>query len=182
MRTADRTLVTGFGPYLNIKENPSAKLANKLGRPYRILEVSFSAVDSFLSEINEGEFDRLLMLGVRPHGQTMCFEAFAHNRIGAEPDVCGVVAPRRTIRRPAPMLLKSTMMDAKVEEWIVSERDPQIELSCDAGKYLCNYIFFEALSRFAQKKVGFVHVTQESAISLESQTATILSLLSIVEG
>ena len=55
-----RTVVTGFGPFGTVADNPSARLAR--GAEFRILEVAYDAIDDALREI--GPVDRLLLMGV----------------------------------------------------------------------------------------------------------------------
>ena len=60
----DCILVTGFGSFGEVIENPSAALAASSGCSYEVLEVSFEAVDQFLERLDRGSFDKLLLLGV----------------------------------------------------------------------------------------------------------------------
>ncbi len=45
------TLVTGFGPFLSVVQNPSGLLAQGCGRPSEMLEVSYACVDEFLRRL-----------------------------------------------------------------------------------------------------------------------------------
>ena len=60
-----RTLVTGFSLFGSFAANPSSQLATECGRPFEIMEVSYSAVDQFLSQLPAESFDRLVILGIR---------------------------------------------------------------------------------------------------------------------
>src|SRR3954453_19985460 len=86
---ADRTLVTGFLGFEGFDVNPSALLAERCGRRFELLEVSYSAVDAFLDRLDPHSFDRWLMLGVAGKSSRMRTENFGRNVIGARNDVRG---------------------------------------------------------------------------------------------
>lgn len=81
-----RLFVTGFGPFLEVAENPSAVLARGSGHPFEILEVAFQAVDEWIAAMDPITFDAWLMLGVSGSAKTSRLEIVAHNRIGRTPD------------------------------------------------------------------------------------------------
>ena len=84
---ADRTFVTGFLAFEGFDVNPSALLAERSGRRFELIEVSYSAVDAFLERLKPDSFDRWLMLGVAGKSSHMRTENFARNVIGARSDV-----------------------------------------------------------------------------------------------
>ncbi|MCW5943038.1 MAG: tRNA (adenosine(37)-N6)-threonylcarbamoyltransferase complex ATPase subunit type 1 TsaE [Fimbriimonadaceae bacterium] len=174
-----RTIVTGFGPFGGVARNPSAWLAERSGRPHRVLEVSFCAVDAFLADLDPDSFDRLLMLGLAA-GETdprLRLESRAVNRVGKTPDVAGVVAgpgpidPFAPPQRRANLFIDRLAMDT--ERWRVS---------VDAGDYLCNYALFRALGAFPDRRIGFVHVPPEATWPLDNQLAAFSELLTEVES
>lgn len=148
-----RTLVTGFGPFLTNRENPSARLAETSGEPFRVLEVSYQAVTEFLDHLAPESFDRLLMIGLKGSGRKMLLETRGRNVVGSTPDVRKHIPELRVVREGEPRLKASTL-------WGDHHRQlhPMIGRSTDAGGYLCNFILYEALHRFPEKQVGFLHV------------------------
>ncbi|AIE84068.1 Pyroglutamyl-peptidase I [Fimbriimonas ginsengisoli Gsoil 348] len=162
-----------------MKENPSAILAEGTGRPFRILEVAFEAVDEFLASLDPASFDRLVLMGVATGRTQITPELFARNQIGHTRDVRGNdrFGP---IDPAAPLLLEGTL-------WIESSMvelfpNPDLKISLDAGSYLCNYSYFRALQRFPQKQIGFLHVPQPAKIPLERQQKLVSSLIEHVES
>jgi len=175
----DRTFVTGFGAFQDIAVNPSSKLAETCGRPFRNLEVAFQAVDDFVQELSPATFDRLLMLGVASSRDRLTPELFARNMLGPSKDVRGY-AREGFIVPEAPLLLESTLWTPQILSEIVAY-DPHTKISMDAGEYLCNYISYRALQRFPDKQVGFLHVPSESHLPLAEQSATLERILSVIE-
>jgi pyrrolidone-carboxylate peptidase len=170
--------VTGFGPFLDVKENPSATLAEGTGRPFQILEVAFEAVDEFLAGLDPATFDRLVLLGVANSRTQVTPELFARNQIGHTRDVrgndrFGPIDPN------APLLLEGTLWGpAPLVELFPN---PDLKVSLDAGSYLCNYTYFRALARFPDKRVGFLHVPGAEAMPLDRQAELVQAILENVE-
>jgi pyroglutamyl-peptidase len=148
-------LVTGFGPFGSVVENPSARLAEALGEPFVILPVTYAAVDAWLE--SEPEFGALLSLGVAVGSEFPRQEVVAHNRLGPVPDAEGVAGP--------------VVIDPRLPPQISSPVGPLmgIEFSAHAGDYLCNYLFFRAAARFPNRPVTFVHVAPFEKCAFETQ-------------
>jgi len=161
-----RTLVTGFGPFLKVTENPSGQLAEMSGCPLQVLEVSFEAVDAFLASVDRSSFDRLLMIGVATGRKLVTPELFARNQIGEVLDVRGVnrFGP---IEEGAPLLLEGTLWTSAGLASLFP--NDEIEESLDAGSYLCNYSYYCALRELQDKKVGFLHIPEVTEIPLDRQ-------------
>ncbi len=165
-----RTLVTGFGPFGSFIANPSSKLAAECGWPFQILEVSYVAVDQFLSELPPESFDLLVMLGVAGQSHRMRFETVARNWNGATPDVRGPILGPGPIdsNALAQFTLDSTLVMPIREHW---------EISFDAGEYLCNYGFFRAKQQFPTKQIHFIHVPPFEALSPDIQAVELNKML-----
>lgn len=169
-----RTLITGFGPFGTFDANPSSWLAEHCGRPFRVLEVSYAAVDHFLEELAADSFGLLVMLGVAGTSQRMRFETVARNWVGTTPDVRGVIHGPEPIDRDAPSQLSfSPARTIPTNElW---------ETSFDAGDYLCNYISFRAKQRFPTKRVFFIHVPPFEFAPPDVQLAQLLRMVDLLE-
>ena len=170
-----RTVVTGFLPFGGFAVNPAALLAESLGRPFELIEVSFAAVDAFVERVaSSGEpIDRLVMLGLRGSGTAINLEHVARNHIGPEPDVRGVVRGPGQIDSIGPQSLSTTLFHVPTEgSWFPST---------DAGCYLCNYIYYRALRRLRATRVGFVHVPPSGVIPLDTQRQQLIALLDLIE-
>lgn len=169
-----RTLVTGFGPFGSFVANPSSQLAAECSRPFQIVEVSYAAVDQFLSELSAESFDLLVMLGVAGQSQRMRFEMIARNWVGATSDIRGMIMGPGPIDPGAPpqfSLLPSGAIPTS-GYW---------EASFDAGEYLCNYIYFRAKQRFPAKRLHFIHVPPFEVVLQEIQLAELGRMLTRLE-
>jgi pyroglutamyl-peptidase len=174
-----RILLTGFLGFGAFQTNPSAALAQHSGRPHRLLEVSFHAVDRFIDRL-DGDVDVLLMLGVSAHVTTLRVERLAHNRIGDSPDVRGVVRGPAAIEPGGRDALESTLWTPAIRQ---SFQGDGMQLSDDAGAYLCNYAYYRALRRVPPDvRVGFVHVPPVHVLPMEQQCSSLRRLLQVVES
>jgi len=176
----EQTLVAGFGPYLSVSTNPSALLAEAMEWPHVVLEVSYSAVERFVFQRDAPRFERLLLLGAAPGRKFLTPELFARNTYGGAADVTGV---RRSgeIEDGKPLLLTATLFDDELLASALAD-DPKMRLSYDAGSYLCNFVYYAALSRFPDKRVGFVHVPSFDVIPFEDQLQSLNALMMAVES
>jgi len=170
-----RTVVTGFRPFGGHATNPSAALAESCGRRFEVLEVAFDAVDEFLGRLatDAASFDQLVMLGLRGDGRTIDVERVARNHIGATPDVRGVV------RGPGP--IEPSAPDTLAMETLGPVPGTTASFSDDAGCYLCNYIYYRALRRFARKQVVFVHVPPFEVMPLDEQRYRVARIIAAAE-
>ena len=174
-----RTLVTGFGPFGTVTDNPSQRLAEGCGRPFQVLEVSYDAADAFLKELSSEGFDNLLMLGVAQRREFPTPELYARNSKGETPDVRGQ-STSGPIEPGQPLLLESTLWTAH----LLADLEVSLGLhtSLDAGNYLCNYVSYRALLRFPEKRVGFLHVPAFEQLAEERQAEILAAVLQKIEA
>ncbi len=174
-----RTLVTGFGPFGEVKQNPSSFLAENCGRPFELLEVSYEAVVDFFGSLDRQRFDSLVLLGVNAKAKRMEIELVARNVICETPDVRGQVPSCKLVRPGEVPALASTLWAGRL---LTAEGLGQrCELSGDAGGYLCNFSFYEALRTFPDKQVGFLHVPSANTMPLDVQLEELMRILEIIE-
>jgi pyroglutamyl-peptidase len=179
MANLSRTLVTGFGPFAGIAENPSQILARESGRDHEVLEVSFEAVDEFLYGVDPQRFDRLLLIGVAAGREFMTPELFGRNFTKRLPDVRGNYR-WGDIEPSGELLLLCNIWDPK--ELAHAFLGQPMRVSQDAGGYLCNYICYRAIRRFPDKEVGFLHVPPFARIPSEQQLRVLENLIRHVES
>ena len=177
---ANRILVTGFGPFEGVKENPSEILARGCGRDHRIIEVSYQAVSEFIRALDSESFDTLLLLGVHGRSKTLKFETVARNALERRKDARGHIPNQRKIRPDCPDAIEGTLWPLAKLDGLLAEHNG--ELSDNAGGYLCNFIYYEALLAFPEKKIGFLHVPLPRAMPITAQHKAISSLLAVLEG
>lgn len=170
--------VTGFGPFLDVTENPSGSIAARIGLPYEVLDVTFAAADAFLDRFAETDFEALLMIGVAANSTRLRFETVARNVIGPTPDVAGVVMGPGPVHGPSPRQLHSSLWEG-IDAWAT---DP-FEVSVDAGTYLCNYLSYEAARRFPDRRTGFLHVPLPTAeLPMEAMVLAIQELQFVADA
>ena len=170
---ASGILVTAFGPFKEVVENPSAVLAAGSGLNHVVLEVSYAAVDRFLEELAADSFELLLLTGVAMGRDRLTPEFYGRNFNGKTPDVSGE-ARFGLIDETGPLLLPSTLWKPEiVAEWTLAY---PVQASLNAGNYLCNYITYRALEKFPGKKIGFLHVPDPEKLPIEQQ-AEVLSVI-----
>lgn len=177
---SDRTLITGFGPFLDVKDNPSSELAKALGRQHRILDVSYDAVEDFIFHLDPDTFDRILMLGVAPGRTHISAELFARNTYGQAPDIRG---DRRNgpIQEGEPLLLGTTLFGEDLLSDLLLDTS-HFRLSLNAGSYLCNFAYYKGLTAFPAKQVGFLHIPPFSQMGFEDQLRAVGHLVVAAES
>ena len=169
-------LVTGFGPFGEIVDNPSSILAIASGKPHRILTVSYSAVDEFLAHLDPDSFDDLFLMGVAAGRSYVSLERLARNSIDGIPGSDGQTRSKGPIDVEAPERLEGTLWSPQQ----LAAASGDLVVSNDAGGYLCNYIYFRALQRFPGRRVGFLHVAAFDRVSKDRQLVIIRELLANV--
>lgn len=173
-----RLLVTAYGPFEQVTENVTGLVAPLLGHPFEILEVSYTAVDAFLESLDPNTFDALLCLGHDPSGESVRIETVGRNQICDRPDVLGSVQGPGPIDPRGPNCIASTLWQ-NPELLVESEnRWP----STTAGGYLCNYILYQALRKFPEKPIGFLHLPPKERMPVEEQASEITEILGLVRG
>lgn len=163
-------LVTGFQAFGDIAENPSVYLAENSGADFRLLEVSYGAVDEFIASDAPAGYDAWLMIGVHGKSDTLRLETVAKNWVGTSPDVRGVVGGPSRLDVSLPPQLGATL-------WSDMEPGEACELTWDAGDYLCNYLFFKGLASYPKVEIGFLHVCLPEKLDLGLQLATVKGLV-----
>ena len=172
-------LVTGFGPFEGIEVNPSEQLARTCGERFEIIEVSYDKARRFIDELDPSSFQILLMIGAHGFASQMFFETVAHNRFDDRADVSGHRPNKDEIRSGEPGSLKGSLWN---QLDLIRHLEGPASLSEDAGGYLCNFIYYEALRRFPNHRVGFLHVPTFDKLSEDIQAATLKELIAEIRG
>jgi pyroglutamyl-peptidase len=163
-------LITGFGRFPGAPYNPSAPLARavakrrrpafaEVARVLHIFETSYASVDRDLPKlIAEHKPDIVLMFGLAGRTNFVRVEMLARNaRSMLFPDVTGFLPAERTI---VPGKLP-TRGNAPFSRLIVASRAARVptRLSRDAGRYLCNYVYWRALEASRSGTLTqFIHI------------------------
>ncbi|WP_051356409.1 hypothetical protein [Azorhizobium doebereinerae] len=182
-----RVLVTGFGPFPGMPSNPSGRLARRLGhlaRPaladldivVRVLPTTWKAIADAPRLLAEVRPDAVLMLGVAGRRTRVCVETRALNRAADAPDATRRHPPGRRLVADAPPLLTTTA-DALL---LTQALHPvPSALSRDAGRYLCNALFFRMLwalkANPAPVPAVFVHIPAMPRLGRAAHEANLTS-------
>lgn len=163
-------LVTGFGPFPGMPANPAQRLARILGRlrrpaladgsiRVRILPTTWQAVAQAQTLIADLAPSAILMLGVAGRRKKVCVEARAVNAAADAPDARRRHPMGRALKPGAPAVLRSNARAAPLRAAL---KAVPATVSRDAGRYLCNALYFEVLATLASGKACvpavFVHI------------------------
>jgi pyroglutamyl-peptidase len=164
-------LVTGFGPFPGAPFNPTGAVVAELLRRRRpalaglrmighVFRTSYAAVDGELPELVARHRPHvLLMFGLAARTPSLRIEMRARNRRSLLfADAAGHLPDVAAIRPGAGATLRGRAPFARLLTAARGTRVP-VRLSCDAGRYLCNYAYRRALElEPALPTVVFIHV------------------------
>jgi pyroglutamyl-peptidase len=174
-----RVVLAGFGPFPGAPVNPSAALAQALTRRRRpalaglhrttcVFATSYAAVDRDLPKLFAEKPDIVLVFGLAGRRRHVCIETRARNAVSVLfPDASGHRPSRSVIKLGGHQALTGHAPFARLVGAVWTRKVPA-RLSRDAGRYLCNYIYWRALERAPKGRplVQFVHIP---AVSLNPQ-------------
>jgi pyroglutamyl-peptidase len=154
-----KILVTGFEPFFDEKINPSALLLEALSGDARLecqlLPVAFQRARQKVNGLIQlHRPTAVLLLGQAGGRKNVCLEKIALNfEHTNRADEDGDLPKERLIDERGPLARMTTL---PLSQWLGEVGDLPIEISFSAGVYVCNSIFYSALSSHAQSL--FVHV------------------------
>jgi pyroglutamyl-peptidase len=166
-----RILITGFGPFGNVVNNPSARIVSRFRREAvsraevitRIFPVSYKEVDRKLPQLlTTYEFDVVLVLGIAGGERSIRLERLGKNR-----DTARAQDVNRTVRRGRAILRNgSRQLETPVAVSIIKQMLRSTGIRCrisnDAGGFLCNHAYYLALDTIARHNLKatcmFIHV------------------------
>ncbi len=164
-------LLTGFGPFPGEPFNPTDPLVRRLARTRRpaladveivphVFATSYAAVDGELPRlVVRHRPDALLMFGLAPRARWLRIETRARNTLALMPDAGGAKPRGSTIALDEPAAIA---MPTPARRLLAAARSARLPaaLSRDAGRYLCNYLCWQAAlaARRGPKIAAFVHV------------------------
>lgn len=165
-----RALVTGFEAFGGDSVNPSADLALGLHGTTvasfqiegRVLPVEYRASVELLRDwLRELRPAVVICTGLAASAQRIRIERTAHNEDDSPfPDNAGEVRQSRRIGDGPPTLTATLPVNEIVRE--CASRHIPAEISDDAGRYVCNHVFYSLIHELAQHTAripaGFIHV------------------------
>jgi pyroglutamyl-peptidase len=166
-----RVLLAGFGPFPGAPLNPSAAVAQALARRRRpaladldrsvhVFATTYAAVDRDLPKLFVDKPDIVLIFGLAGRRRQMCIETRARNALSLLfPDASGRRQSTGVIEAGGP----DTLFGRAPFQRLLRAAGPRkipARLSRDAGRYLCNYVYWRALQRAPRGSplVQFVHI------------------------
>lgn len=172
-----KVLITGFEPFHDHKENPSAKLLPLLAGEAEtlLLPVSFERAWQVLQPKLEEKWDVVLLLGLASDRKEICLELVALNGMSAKrPDNDGRAVLFQSIEPQGESALLSAW---PLHEWAEKAQaiGLPLKVSLSAGSFVCNYIYYKA--RQSTTKALFVHVPLEESVSLEKMAESLRWIL-----
>ncbi|MCJ7597106.1 MAG: pyroglutamyl-peptidase I [Methyloceanibacter sp.] len=166
-------LLTGFGPFPGVPDNPSARLVETLAGVgsfaprdcelrTEILPTEWGAVAMLVPRLLKSvQPDVTIHFGVSRQARSLRIERSAHNHILPRIDAAGVLPARRTIHVDGPARLDSNVHVPRLAATL-RENGVPANSSAHAGSYLCNFLYYHslawAMSRDAAAKMLFVHI------------------------
>ena len=171
-----RVLITGFGPFPGVAENPSAWLAETVAAAaapagcmlYRaVLPTEWHAVASRAAYFHQAIRPRLMIhFGMQTEATEIQLECRAHNQIDQRPDAAGSHPGRHDVISGGSDMLETWL---PVDALVARLQDEQIPASASqfCGRYLCNDLYFRSLHWAEQNGSDalFVHVPHTHVLS-----------------
>jgi pyroglutamyl-peptidase len=171
MKPRVKVAVAGFGPFPRMPRNPSATLVAALAGSRRfaaagiaisatILPTEYEAARRALANLLATRPDAVILFGVAGRRGPMRIETIARNRASTlHPDAARFTPQRREILTGGAPAIR---LRAHAQSLLHAARacGTPARLSRDAGGYLCNACFYQALAHgtHAPKVVAFVHI------------------------
>ena len=163
-----KVLVTGYGPFLDHKENPSLKVAQEMGNydfiDYQELPVEFSQLDKALKklEIKEKNYDFIFLLGLAASRKKVTPEMVALNwcYCPGRPDNEGKVFEQGELLIQEGEKAIFSSLDVEGLSQHLNNLGIHSEVSFTAGTYVCNATYYKVLFhlRDSQAKCCFIHI------------------------
>ena len=181
-------LLTGFGPFLDVEENPSGLLAEAIGRDAppgldikaAVLPVAYKGVGAKLRELlDEEERQPALILGMGVHaGSSFRLESRASAVLSSSKlDNDGVLGSAVS---PLSAGERATRVDMEMAaELLTGVARTEVEISTDAGGYVCECTYHAILSEALRidSRGLFLHVPSLDVIPLTEQIEVVRSFL-----
>ena len=175
-----RVLLTGFGPFPGVADNPSAWLAETLAeRSARDVDAEFHArvvptawqeaqiMPRFYEELQPHV---MIHFGVSQRAKTFRIERFAHNRAARRGDAHGLMPSAPVIQAEGADRI-ATKLPAAALAAHLRTCGVAAASSRSAGSYLCNFLYYHsldwALRQPDPRLVLFVHVPPRDSFSPE---------------
>ncbi|XP_065059573.1 pyroglutamyl-peptidase 1-like [Rhopilema esculentum] len=179
-----KVLVTGFGPFQghsvnasweSVKELQKGKFTSDVTIHIAEIPVAYKYVEDNLYKLEkELNPDLIMHVGVSSIGHCVQIEEFAHSTGYTKQDVEGCIPDESSI---GPKCLKTSLDISELRMFCDKHAcSCTIESSTDAGRYLCEYIYYTSLNANIAPAL-FVHVPCLDAPYSKEELAETLRLI-----
>ena len=164
-----RVLITGFGPFPGVPDNPSSWLAQTLGEQaafdseaelhVRVLPTEWQ-VAALMPDFYAALQPALMIhFGLNQHAQSLRIERSAHNRARRRADACGGLPRCPVIQADGPDRIDTAVPVRALAAHLRRSGLPATT-SPSAGSYLCNFLYYQSLAwaRWNDCLPLFVHI------------------------
>jgi pyroglutamyl-peptidase len=178
-----RVLITGFGPFPGVADNPSSWLVETLAKRQPAPEFKLDAHILPTEWENVALIQRLyetvqphvmIHFGVSERGSAFSIERSAHNRMAQQADACGATPSGRKISEGGPTRFDTPFPAAELAAHL-RRTGIAARTSRSAGAYLCNFLYYHSLDWAVRQEtvppVLFVHIpplTRRGAFNRET--------------
>jgi pyroglutamyl-peptidase len=166
-----RVLITGFGPFPAVAENPSAWIAETLAAqssgldcdPHAVvLPTEWDAVAALAPHLHDTLQPHIMIhFGVSARATGLRIEQSAHNRAAPRHDACGALPGAPAISPQGPERLDTSLPVTALAAHLRT-RGHAARASRSCGRYLCNFLYYRSLDwahRQGRARTAlFVHV------------------------
>jgi pyroglutamyl-peptidase len=157
-------LLTGFEPWAEFKTNPSGEVAKALGG--HVLPVDYRRADALLRRLLASKPSAVVMTGLAAGRTSIELETRAYN----EKHTGAAIEPN------GPSFRKSTLPLAPLLRRLRRAGLPAT-ISHDAGRFLCNHVFFTARGLWRDIPCGFVHLPSADVLPIRAQIRALRLIL-----
>ena len=164
-----RVLITGFGPFPGVPENPSSWLAETLAEQAaldstaeiqaRVLPTEWQAARLIPGLYTALQPTLMIHFGLSQRAKALRIERFAHNRATLRADARGALPPGTLVHPKGHARVGTRLPVTALAAHLVGCGFPAAA-SRSAGGYLCNYLYYHSL-QWAERNCAlalFVHI------------------------
>jgi pyroglutamyl-peptidase len=184
-----KILISGFHRFGEHHHNPTAILIEalqekKIAIPPNvsitgiILPVTFkNSFNQLQKKIEEIDPEFIIALGLAATRESIDIERIAINCMDASiPDNDQFLPKDESIDLNGQEAFFSTLPIREIE-MALKQIEIKTTISNSAGTFVCNYLFYQLMKHYPQKKCGFIHVPDFSKISQELQMRALEEIL-----
>lgn len=164
-----RVLLTGFGPFPGVAQNPSGRLAESLAAQSpranwalhgHVLPTEWAAVTDLTPQLHDDLQPHVMIhFGVSESAEAIRVERSAHNRALRRADAKGALPTASAISADGQHRL-DTRLPVNALAAHLRKRGHPANASRSCGRYLCNFLYYRSLEWAARedRDALFVHV------------------------